>query len=240
MRSHADGTHTVIFSIWDQCKRYGSTTCIVPNATALPHGFGCKRFGGEGHGAHCDKTVPSPGFEPGAEYEFKVALGAANASGVFVKATVNGPRMEGVVIGEIFLRNTADPKTGAVYAGYGKLAPYARVFMEYWSSGKQSTSFGWIGPYAEGGTIGPPMSAVADSAEGVPVNVSSCIPQKPCGRGTIFFNASLELSASHPERTDGGYWLDLWKEDPRLGERNMEACAWSKDTGLSGNARFFC
>ena len=45
---HADGTHSVIFSIWDQCKRYGSTDCIVKNATALPLG-GCERFGGEGH-----------------------------------------------------------------------------------------------------------------------------------------------------------------------------------------------
>ena len=34
--------------------------------------------------------------------------------------------------------------------------------------------------------------------------------------------------------------LDLWKPDPRLAQRNMEACAWSKDTGLSGNAAFFC
>ena len=112
--------------------------------------------------------------------------------------------------------------------------------MEYWSGGQQAHSFGWIGPYANGGTLGPPLSAVADSAEGLPVKVSARIPGTACGRGHVYFNASTELPASYPERVDGGYWLDLWNPDPRLAQRNMEACAWSKDTGLSGNAAFFC
>ena len=81
---------------------------------------------------------------------------------------------------------------------------------------------------------------MADSAEGLPVKVSACIPGTACGRGHVYFNASTELPASYPERVDGGYWLDLWNPDPRLAQRNMEACAWSKDTGLSGNAAFFC
>lgn len=154
-----------------------------------------------------------------------------------------GPVQE---IGEIFLANTEDPKSGASLTGYGKLAPYARTFMEYWSGGTQAHSFGWRGPYANGGTLGPPVSAVADSAEGLPVNVSACIPSlgskrgADCGRGRVFYNASTELTASHPERVEGGYWLDLWKPDPRLGQRNMEACAWATDTGLTGNAQFFC
>lgn len=82
-------------------------------------------------------------------------------------------------------------------------------------------------------------TAAVDSAEGLPVKVSACIPGTACGRGHVYFNASTELSASYPERVDGGYWLDLWKPDPRLAQRNMEACEWSKDTGLSGNAAFF-
>ena len=45
---HADGSHSVIFSIWDHCQRYGSTTCEYPNATALPMGA-CVRFDGEGY-----------------------------------------------------------------------------------------------------------------------------------------------------------------------------------------------
>ena len=74
---HADGSHSIIFSIWDQCKRYGSTDCIVKNETAIPLGK-CSRFGGEGHGAHCDGQIE---FEPGRPYAFRVAVGAANATG---------------------------------------------------------------------------------------------------------------------------------------------------------------
>ena len=231
---HADGSHSVIFSIWDQCVRYGSTTCIVPNATALPAGKGCLRFGGEGHGAHCGFTLDPPGFVPGRPYHFKVKLGAPNATGQLVTATVDDKP-----IGAIFLNNTDDPKDGTSYQGYGRFAPYCRTFMEYWSGGQQAHSFGWIGPYAEG-SLGPPVSAVADSAEGLPVKISACIPSHGCGRGQVFYNASTALKASFPERVDGGYWVDLWKPDPRLQQRNMEACAWSKDTGLAGNAQFFC
>ena len=80
---HADGSHSVIFSIWDACKRYGSTTCIVKNATALPTGQ-CERFGGEGHGAHCGGPIT---FTSGQPYDFKVAVGEANATGRHVYAS---------------------------------------------------------------------------------------------------------------------------------------------------------
>ena len=228
---HADGSHSVIFSIWDHCQRYGSTTCEYPNATALPMGA-CVRFDGEGHGAHCDGAIA---FAPYENYTFTVAVDDANATGRVARATVNG-----ALIGEIFLRDTTDFKSGARLGGYGRLAPYARTFMEYWSGGAQAHSFGWVGPYAEKGTVGPPRAAVADAAEGLPVKVTSCIPGRACGRGAVFYNASVALNGSFPEVVDGGYWLDLWKEDERLAQRNMEACAWATDTGLTGNAAFFC
>ena len=52
-QSLADGSHGIIFSIWDDCVRYGSTTCDYPRTTALP-GSGCLRFGSEGpqHSSH--------------------------------------------------------------------------------------------------------------------------------------------------------------------------------------------
>ena len=201
---------------------------------------GCKRLGGEGHAsAHCDKTVPSPGFEPGAEYEFKVALGAANASGVFVKATVNGPRMEGVVIGEIFLRIR---RTQRRVRYTQAMANSRRTPVYSWSIGRAASSRRAL----DGSTL-------CRRRNNRPANISG--GRLGGGRASqrVFVYTSeavrpwhrllqrvARAEGSHPERTDGGYWLDLWKEDPRLGERNMEACAWSKDTGLSGNARFFC
>ena len=62
-RELSDGSHSVIFSIWDACKRYGSTTCAFPNATAVPLDD-CVRFSAPLHGLPfprgCCKTSLGP------------------------------------------------------------------------------------------------------------------------------------------------------------------------------------
>ena len=138
-------TRKALFSIWDVAEGAQS---------ALPVGPTCRRFGDdenlEGTGAQCGLTFA---WQPGVEYELRVAKLGAVAGGVRWRATIHDPQTAtDTPIGTIELRDTAG------HAGYGDLSRGTHTFLEYFSGGpnvcegQPTSKVQWRGPFANDGT----------------------------------------------------------------------------------------
>lgn len=164
---HADGSNAVLFSIWD----FNET---VKNAwwseDASPW---CKRFGGEGQGAHCDIAVK---FEIGLPYRFRMEFSHQNATGDFWNATVTDLKArKEQLIGQIYLGSV--PGVGRA----GGVLAQSVSFQEYYTGGDFLSAAGWIGPRVDDdrGETYTATRASADCNE--PSTVSACIPGYGCG-----------------------------------------------------------
>jgi hypothetical protein len=148
---HEDGTHHILFSLWDYNASlhtaFGKAPLTTDNGKT-----GCSAFGGEGTGGHCGAPLAGDDFmwEVGTEYTFAVWMEEADAqfhgfSGVVWQAQVTNGQT-GVVtnIGEIFVRD--DYLGGSVSSQCDQMSPGAYSFQEYFFGGNYYSAATWRGP----------------------------------------------------------------------------------------------
>lgn len=174
---HSDGTHSILFSMWDF------------NATAqTAHGVSpwCLRFGGEGTGANCGLEYV---FEFGVEYRFSLTK-SIESSGVSWSAVVTkiGDGIETpTFLGTIKILSEGLPGDCTL------LKPFSVSFQEYYLGGTFYSAANWRGPYLDqdGHNASSGLAAydaLSDCGNvSYPSNVSSSVPQGPSGRPNAFF-----------------------------------------------------
>lgn len=176
---HSDGTHSILFSMWDF------------NASAkTAHGVSpwCGRFGGEGEGAHCGLEYV---FEFGVEYRYTLTK-ASNSSGTLWSVTVTkeGPTEVPTFLGTIFIASEGLEKDCTV------LEPRSVSFQEYYLGGTFYSAAAWRGPFLSRDPQGAPalhaglapVDAAADCGNATAhSNVSSSVPLGPAGAPNVFY-----------------------------------------------------
>jgi len=169
---HKDGSHMVLFSMWDYDGATPSAQGVSP---------WCTRFGNEGAGAHCGLDYV---FEFGTEYRFELTR-AKNASGVIWSTTVSKIDPIGTetstFLGSIFVESRLVPKDCI------RLEPTACSFQEYYSGGNFYTAGAWRGPFLD--RVNSAYDAHGDCGMdgSAHINVSSVVPNGPRGRPNVFF-----------------------------------------------------
>lgn len=192
---HSDGTHSILFSIWD----FNAT--VKNSRGASPW---CARFGGEGEGSHCGLDYV---FEFGVEYRFTMTK-ESNASGVIWSASVTkeGAAPVSTFLGSIFIDVTSLPRTVEECAVLG---PTSVSFQEYYLGGDFYSAANWRGPFLNHNPMGQVEGIVAYDANAdcsanttYPSNVSSSVPLGPSGRPNAFF----QQGGSTPHGCEKSMW----------------------------------
>lgn len=195
---HSDGTHSILFSIWDFNATWKKTQGVSP---------WCARFGGEGEGAHCGLDFV---FEFNVEYRFALTK-SSNASGALFSTTVTKVSEEGAEVptflGTIFVEGPADKDCTT-------LAASGISFQEYYLGGDFYSAAAWRGPYMDhdGHSVEGVAAFDADADCGnatAPSNVSSTPPLGSSGKPVAFYQQGGS--------TEHGCEKSMWQHASELG-----------------------
>ena len=132
---HEDGTHHLLFSMWDWNATLHAAFGMEPQSTD-GGATGCSAFGGEGTGGHCGAPLKGDEFmwEVGTRYTFAAWMEQADAefhnyTGVVWQAQVTNEATARVTnIGQIFIRD--DFLGGPAQSRCAQMTPGAYSFME--------------------------------------------------------------------------------------------------------------
>lgn len=195
---HSDGTHFILFSLWD----YNAT---LKNS----HGVSpwCSRFGGEGEGSHCGLDFV---FEFGVDYQFTLSK-SFNSSGALWSASVTkvGPMPVETFLGTIFIDARDLPHT---IEECTVLSPSAISFQEYYLGGSFYSAANWRGPFLNHDPMRQIDGVAAFDASGdcgnasYASNVSSSPPVGPTGAPNAFFQQGGS--------TEHGCEKSMWRHAP--------------------------
>lgn len=180
---HVDGTHSILFSIWDGANATSETL-------TQPVAEWCSRFGGEGTGAQCGLLYH---WDLAEQYEFRLTPSAAPGGTKWTATVTPASRPQATsVVGEIFV-----PLPDALRAKgetCGTLAAGAVSFQEYYTGGQFFSAAGWVGPRLDGV---PAAAAAADCASPLS-KVSACIPGVGCGAPNVLFEQGAQTPHGCP------------------------------------------
>ena len=148
---HEDGTHHLLFSMWDWNATLHTAFGMEPRSTD-GGATGCSAFGGEGTGGHCGAPLKGDEFmwEVGTRYTFAAWMERADAqfhnySGVVWQAQVTNEATARVTnIGQIFIRD--DFLGGPELSHCAQMTPGAYSFMEYFYGNNYYSAATWRGP----------------------------------------------------------------------------------------------
>lgn len=176
---HSDGTHSILFSMWDFNATLKNSQGVSP---------WCARFGGEGEGAHCGLEYL---FEFGVDYRFTLTK-SSNASGALWSASVTkeGSSPVPTFLGTIFIGAEDLPHTVEECT---VLAPSSVSFQEYYLGGTFYSAANWRGPFLNHNPLRQIEGIMAYDAASdcgnatYPSNVSSTVPLGPSGAPNAFY-----------------------------------------------------
>jgi len=197
-------THKVIFSIWDGSPSHKALPGL--DAVSLRN---CKRFGGEGTGAHCSITYP---LQLRTKVTVRMEHGGRSQDGQsdiwrgFVK---NPYTKETLPLGSILVPDLDGD-------GFGLLEPYrsGTAFQEYWKTtgceNQALSQVGLYGPYFKERTLLPSRADPRYKRGCSHEEVSACIPgDDVCGKPRVLLSAGGTITATAKEG------FDLWAQSPK-------------------------
>mmetsp|Transcript_99124 Transcript_99124/g.296216 ORF Transcript_99124/g.296216 Transcript_99124/m.296216 type:complete len:397 (+) Transcript_99124:75-1265(+) len=163
---HSDGTHMVVFGVWDYDGIYGSARSASPWCARFRLGKGYTWP--DGTGVRC---IVATRFAIGTEYRFRLSK-AANTSGTLWSLEVGsgGSTMQ---VGSIFVNQAGQGSDCSV------LEPEAESSLQYYTGGDFYTEATWSGPFLGGDGGLAPVEVDTDCG----TDASPTLPAEVASRG---------------------------------------------------------